>query len=108
MNWGSEFIYFRDGPADFAAPPGQHGARADTNVLAIKFDMLLNPSDMQTGAPIRCTNTACNAVLSHLSVIAPVAPDDPLKKVCFKKISTLVFSTFSLGVFRCTFDKTKL
>lgn len=53
---------------------------ADTNVLAIKFDMLQTAANMQTGAPIRCSNTACSAVLSHLSLLVPVAADDPLHK----------------------------
>ena len=95
MNWGSSVVYFQD-EADaarratvaggFAAAHGE----ADTNVLAIKFDMLQNTANMQTGAPIRCSNPVCGAVLSHLSVLQPVAADDPLHKA---SLETLSFSS---------------
>ena len=93
MNWGSSVVYFQD-EADAArkAPVAVHASKsaicraaaedgdADTNVLAIKFDLLQNTANMQTGAPIRCSNPVCGAVLSHLSVLQPVAADDPLHK----------------------------
>lgn len=85
MNWGSSVVFIGDEPdstsrADaFVGLEQTHGG-ADTNVLAIKFDMLQNTANMQTGAPIRCLNTACAAVLSHLSLLVPVAADDPLHK----------------------------
>lgn len=39
--------------------------RADTNVVAIKFDRLTAPSDMHTGDPIVCDG--CAAMISHVS-----------------------------------------
>lgn len=41
--------------------------RADTNVVAIKFDQLTSPSNMHTGDPVTCTD--CQAMLSHISKI---------------------------------------
>ena len=83
MNWGSSVVCFQD-EADAArgatVADGVVAAHGDTNVLAIKFDMLQNVANMQTGAPIRCSNPVCAAVLSHLSVLQPVAADDPLHK----------------------------
>lgn len=39
--------------------------RADTNVVAIKFDQLTSPSNMHTGDPVVCSG--CQAMLSHIS-----------------------------------------
>jgi len=52
---------------------GRHGSpqmgkkwrRADTNVVAIKFDQLKKPSSMHTGDPVSCQR--CHAMMSHLS-----------------------------------------
>ena len=41
--------------------------RSDTNVLAVKFNKLIEPSDVHTGDPVVCTNKNCSAILSHLS-----------------------------------------
>ena len=85
MNWGSSVVYFQEethaerSATEADGPVAAH-IDADTNVLAIKFDMLQNAANMQTGAPIRCSNPVCAAVLSHLSVLQPVAADDPLHK----------------------------
>ena len=85
MNWGSVMVYLQDEAHVERSATVADGAvaahvDADTNVLAIKFDMLHNAANMQTGAPIRCSNPVCAAVLSHLSVLQPVAADDPIHK----------------------------
>ena len=41
--------------------------RTDTNVLAVKFNKLIEPSDVHTGDPVVCSNLSCTAVLSNLS-----------------------------------------
>ena len=41
--------------------------RADTNILAVKFNTLTGPSHVHTGDSVVCSNPACTAVLSHLS-----------------------------------------
>ena len=97
MNWGSKVVYIGDetdtaqrAEAFDVFAQAQRGA--DTNVLAIKFDMLLNTANMQTGSPIRCSNSACAAVLSHLSSLVPVATDDPLHKALPLKLLGLYAS----------------
>ncbi|XP_065179565.1 uncharacterized protein LOC135810028 [Sycon ciliatum] len=45
------------------------GRRADTNVIAIKFNQLTEPSKMHTGEVVTCT--CCRAVLSHFSRLTP-------------------------------------
>lgn len=44
--------------------------RSDTNILAVKFNKLIEPSDVHTGDAIVCGNKNCSAVLSHLSTVA--------------------------------------
>lgn len=39
--------------------------RADTNVVSVKFDHLLKPSNMHTGDYVRCSQ--CTGLMSHLS-----------------------------------------
>ena len=48
---------------------GVHVRRSDTNILAVKFNKLTEPSDVHTGDAVVCTNKSCLAVLSHLSVL---------------------------------------
>ena len=52
---------------------------AQVNVLAIHFDAL-KEMQVQTGEPIRCSNVACKAILSHISVLHKL-PNTP-HKVC--------------------------
>ncbi|CAF3395009.1 unnamed protein product [Rotaria sp. Silwood1] len=41
--------------------------KADTNVLSVKFDRLLQPGEMHAGDPVYCVD--CGAIASHLSKI---------------------------------------
>jgi len=41
--------------------------QADTNVVAVRFDQLTQPSNMHTGDAVSCSS--CRAVMSHLSTI---------------------------------------
>ena len=55
-------------------PPTPDQPEVDTNVLAVKFDVLQQPAHMHTGDPIRCSNKQCQAILSHISMLASVQP----------------------------------
>ncbi|CAF1422223.1 unnamed protein product [Adineta steineri] len=48
--------------------------KADTNVLSIKFNRLLQPDDMHAGDPVYCTE--CGAITSHLSKIQNADGED--------------------------------
>ncbi len=52
--------------------------RADTNVIAIKFDKLTGPSNMHTGDPVYCSNEGCQAVLSHMAKLTQQENDKVL------------------------------
>ena len=43
--------------------------RSDTNILAVKFNSLTEPSDVHTGDAAVCGNKNCAAILSHLSTL---------------------------------------
>ena len=47
--------------------------RADTNVVAIRFDQLTSPSKMHTGDAVSCQR--CHAIMSHLSTINDAEAD---------------------------------
>ncbi|XP_038073703.1 circularly permutated Ras protein 1-like isoform X2 [Patiria miniata] len=49
--------------------PSKKHRRADTNVIAVKFDMLVNPSHLHAGSPVFCSN--CEAAFSAVSRITP-------------------------------------
>ncbi len=49
--------------------PSHKHRRADTNIVAVKFDMLVNPSHLHTGKPVFCSK--CEAVFSVLSKVTP-------------------------------------
>ena len=59
-----------------------HDEEVDTNVLAVKFDVLQRPAHMHTGDPIFCKNDACRAVFSKTSVLKPLE-ENSTKKVPF-------------------------
>jgi hypothetical protein len=44
--------------------------RADTNVLAVKFNTLTGPSCVHTGDAVVCSNPSCTAILSQLSQLS--------------------------------------
>jgi hypothetical protein len=44
--------------------------RADTNILAVKFNTLTGPSAVHTGDAVVCSNPSCTAILSHLSSLS--------------------------------------
>lgn len=46
--------------------------RADTNIVAVKFNTLTEPSHMHTGDAVRCQT--CSSVLSHFSKLTDRAP----------------------------------
>jgi len=48
--------------------------QADTNVVAIRFDHLTNPSNMHTGDAVSCRG--CHAVMSHLSTVKDSEADE--------------------------------
>ena len=47
---------------------GKKWRRADTNVIAVKFDQLTAPSNMHTGDPVICSG--CQAMLSSAYSVA--------------------------------------
>ena len=47
--------------------------RADTNILAVKFNTLTGPSAVHTGDAVVCSNPSCTAILSHYSQLTEVA-----------------------------------
>jgi len=55
-------------------PVAKKWRRADTNVVAIKFDRLTSPSNMHTGDPVICTG--CQAMLSHISQLTRDGDND--------------------------------
>ena len=46
---------------------GRTTRQADTNIIAVKFNTLTEPSHMHTGDAVVCSNKDCTAILSHLS-----------------------------------------
>ena len=63
----------------FAVPPARplfggvrqrRARKADTNILAVKFNTLTGPSAVHTGDAVVCSNSACTAILSHLSQLS--------------------------------------
>ena len=102
MNFGSKFVYVKRAlspsasstrpltPAASKEPPSAFRAAAaetetvDTNLLAVKFDVLQTPAQMHTGDVIRCTNSDCKAVLSTISKLT-AAEKNPALKV-YKKL----------------------
>lgn len=58
--------------------------KTDTNILAVKFNKLIEPSEVHTGDPVVCTNQGCLSVLSHLSSITD-QPDKTEKVWLYNK-----------------------
>ncbi|CAF1560005.1 unnamed protein product, partial [Didymodactylos carnosus] len=50
--------------------------KADTNVLSVQFNRLLQPTEMHAGDFIKCSG--CTAIASHLSKITPQQPQEKL------------------------------
>ncbi|CAF4141790.1 unnamed protein product [Rotaria magnacalcarata] len=48
--------------------------KADTNVVSVKFDRLLQPGEMHAGDPVYCVD--CGAIASHLSKIQHVENEE--------------------------------
>ena len=71
--------------------------KADTNVVAVRFDHLTKPSNMHTGDAVSCSN--CRAIMSHLSTIDDSDTNDKVIMVSTivaldrPMYSTLCFST---------------
>ena len=56
--------------------PRRRARRADTNVLAVKFNTLTGPSHVHTGDSVVCSNPTCTAILSHLSQLSESKEQD--------------------------------
>ena len=74
---------------------GKRWRRADTNVVAIKFDRLKKPSNMHAGDPVSCQK--CRAVMSHLSSVKQHGDDqvkDQMQRFLYVEVnfSTSVFN----------------
>ena len=72
-NRGSSFVCFVLASECHGGQAGHNRGkvvrRSDTNILAVKFNRLVEPSDVHTGDPVVCGNDGCSAILSHLSSI---------------------------------------
>jgi hypothetical protein len=60
------------------------GYRIDSNVMAIKFNVLAELKELHTGDPVVCTNQKCTAILNSRSIIKEVQGKDI-------KVSTLLY-----------------
>ena len=71
-----------------AAPTGNEKKwrQADTNVVAVRFDQLTNPSNMHTGDAVSCQR--CHAIMSHISAIKDA--EDDQKVTIFIRIITVM------------------
>ena len=81
----------------FAQRPGRgrYVRRSDTNILAVKFNKLIEPSDVHTGDPVLCGNQSCLAVLSHLSsVVNQEGKDEKVKGQYTQKLNVVEPPTF--------------
>lgn len=55
--------------------------KSDTNILAVKFNQLIEPSHVHTGDPVVCRNASCSAVLSHLSSVGKQEDKDEMVRI---------------------------
>lgn len=53
-----------------------HVRSTDTNVLAVKFNTLTEPSQMHTGDAQFCSNTKCGATVSHFTKLEGTDEED--------------------------------
>lgn len=60
----------------------------ETNVLAVKFNLLSQPGHLHTGDAIVCCNEKCTVVLNHYSKLSEEVGKK--EKVCVKKLSLFV------------------
>lgn len=90
-------IYLNSPCLNFTVRPerrrGRRTRQADTNVLAVKFNKLTDPSNIHTGDAVVCGNAQCTAILSHLSKISD--NEDAEKD---EKVQT-IYACVSLGFF---------
>ena len=85
--------------ADRASPQiGKKWRRADTNVVAIKFDQLKKPSNMHTGDPVSCQK--CHAVMSHLSSVQQDG-DEQVSHFDIANEAIVVFVSFATKFASC-------
>ncbi len=61
---------------------GRRVRRSDTNIIAVKFNSLTEPSDVHTGDPVQCTNQNCAAILSHFSSVVEQKEGESRKVSC--------------------------
>ena len=109
MNFGSKFVYVSKAAPQAAVGGGGAPAGAaaeaeeeamDTNVLAVKFDVLQTPAHMQTGDVSRCKNGDCKAVLSHISKLTAGPPGNAAMKVRICRKNDLVYFLIRCSLFR--------
>jgi len=62
--------------------------QADTNVMAVRFDQLTNPSNMHTGDAVSCQR--CRAVMSHISTIKDAENDQKVTAVVISQSCAVV------------------
>ena len=62
-------------------PRLRRARRADTNILAVKFNTLTGPSAVHTGDAVVCSNPSCTAILSHFSSLSATSRDDDTPRV---------------------------
>ena len=75
------YILFPAPPTRPSVIPRRRARRADTNVLAVKFNTLTGPSHVHTGDLVVCSNPTCTAILSHLSQLRESTGEDKDSKV---------------------------
>ena len=59
-----------------------HNVRStDTNVLAVQFHTLIEPSNMHTGDAHFCSNAKCGAIVSHLTKLERAEEDSKVEMI---------------------------
>lgn len=95
-----ECFFYASAGAQDTAPPDPHNHRrvrqGDTNVITVKFDKLISPSNMHAGDAQSCTQ--CGAILSALSKLSPEG-DQKVSVNYFKYFYTIsIFVSFKFVV----------
>ena len=70
-------------------------SHTDTNVLAVRFNTLVEPPMVHTGDAVVCSNDYCAAVVSHLSKLTGCDKAESVRKGCMCKYSCSIGDTFT-------------
>ncbi|XP_054758753.2 circularly permutated Ras protein 1-like isoform X1 [Lytechinus pictus] len=70
----------KGGASKVAAPKSYR--RADANVILLSLGSLENDPVIMTGDPVRCSNSKCNILLSHVSRLEPVENEEQRNWAC--------------------------